>query len=145
MVWNRTAAQFGRLDPESYDRIGGLGMSRTGIAITAAFLLGLMASPAFAAPSESLYYNYIHAGAPACQRIKDLEKVPALWRATPDSYARILQRLIETGHQLSGHDAPIGMGGDANALLCHGHRPLEALISTMRDGLVVPDTAARSS
>lgn len=86
MVWNRTAAQFGRLDPESYDRIGELGMSRTGIAITAAFLLGLTASPAFAASSQSLYY--IHAGAPACLRIKDLEKVPALWRATPDSHAK---------------------------------------------------------
>ncbi len=63
-------------------------MSRTGIAITAALLLGFTASPCpvFAAPSPSLYY--VQAGAPACRRVIDLEKVPALWRATPNLHAK---------------------------------------------------------
>jgi hypothetical protein len=41
--------------------------------------------PVFAAPSPSLYY--VQAGAPACQHVKDLEKLPALWRATPAAHA----------------------------------------------------------
>jgi len=60
-----------------------MGMSRTAIAAGIALLT--IIAPAAADDSQILYY--VQSGAPACQRIKDLEKIPALWRVTPAAHA----------------------------------------------------------
>jgi hypothetical protein len=59
-------------------------MSRTAIAAGIA-LLTIVAPASAADDSQTLYY--VQRGAPACQRVKDLDKMPALWRATPAAHA----------------------------------------------------------
>lgn len=66
-------------------------MARSGCrsAVTVAIITTVTVAthaPAFADAPQSLYY--VQRGAPACQHVQALEKVPALWRATPDSHAK---------------------------------------------------------
>jgi hypothetical protein len=58
-------------------------MSRTAIAVGIA-LLTIIAPASASDDSQALYY--VQSGAPACQRVKDLDKMPALWRATPAAH-----------------------------------------------------------